>query len=128
MSMEFSEQEISDVKNFIISLNSKANSAVIVEGKRDADALKGLGFSGKVLEFHKFGGLVKFVDSAVQYKHLIILLDSDRKGKYLTARIMEQLERRTRVDLSFKKRLVSITKGKIRFIEQLTCYKQVSVG
>jgi 5S rRNA maturation endonuclease (ribonuclease M5) len=122
--MEFSDEEFSDVKNFIDSLNSKKGSAVIVEGKRDAVALKGLGFSGKVLEFHKFGGLAKFADSAAQYKHLIVLLDSDRKGKYLTAKIMEQLERRTRVDLSFKKNLVSITKGKIRFIEQLTCYKK----
>ena len=123
--MEFSDEEISNVKNFIDSLNSKKDSAVIVEGKRDAVALKELGFSGKVLEFHKFGGLAKFADSASQYKHLIVLLDSDRKGKYLTAKIMEQLERRTRVDLSFKKHLVSITKGKIRFIEQLTCYKQL---
>ena len=123
--MEFSEQEISDVKNFIISLNSKANSAVIVEGKRDADALKGLGFSGKVLEFHKFGGVSKFADLASRYKHLIVLFDSDRKGRYLTGKIMEQLERRTKVDLSFKKELVTITKGKIRCIEQLRCYKQL---
>ncbi|MDP3781105.1 MAG: toprim domain-containing protein [Thermoproteota archaeon] len=123
--MEFSEQEISDVKNFIISLNSKANSAVIVEGKRDADALKGLGFSGKVLEFHKFGGVSKFADLASRYKHLIVLFDSDRKGRYLTGKIMEQLERRTKVDLSFKKELVTITKGKIRCIEQLSCYKQL---
>ena len=103
MNMEFSEQEISDVKNFIISLNSKANSAVIVEGKRDAEALKVLGFSGKVLEFHKFGGVTKFADLASRYKHLIVLFDSDRKGRYLTCKIIEQLERRTKVDLSFKK-------------------------
>lgn len=125
MNMEFSEQEISDVKNFIISLNSKANSAVIVEGKRDAEALKVLGFSGKVLEFHKFGGVTKFADLASRYKHLIVLFDSDRKGRYLTCKIIEQLERRTKVDLSFKKELVTITKGKIRHIEQLSCYKQL---
>lgn len=123
--MEFSEQEISDVKNFIISLNSKANSAVIVEGKRDAEALKVLGFSGKVLEFHKFGGVTKFADLASRYKHLIVLFDSDRKGRYLTGKIIEQLERRTKVDLSFKKELVTITKGKIRHIEQLSRYKQL---
>lgn len=125
MNMEFSEQEISDVKNFIISLNSKANSAVIVEGKRDAEALKVLGFSGKVLEFHKFGGVTKFADLASRYKHLIVLFDSDRKGRYLTGKIIEQLERRTKVDLSFKKELVTITKGKIRHIEQLSRYKQL---
>lgn len=123
--MEFSEKEISDVKNFITSLNSRSNSIVIVEGKRDAEALKGLGFSGKVLEFHKFGGVIKFADLASRYKHLIVLFDSDRKGRYLTGKIIKQLERRTKVDLSFKKELVMITKGKIRCIEQLSCYKQL---
>jgi len=56
---------------------------------------------------------------------VIILLDRDRKGRYLTGKIISQLERRTKVDLSFKKKLVSITKGKIRFIEQLVCYESL---
>ena len=121
--MEISEKEICELKNFVELLNSKVNSAVIVEGKRDKIALKKIGVSGKVLEFHSFGGLRKFVDLVSHYKSLIILLDGDRKGKYLTAKIIEQLERRTTVDLSFKKKLVSITKGKIRFIEQLSSYE-----
>jgi 5S rRNA maturation endonuclease (ribonuclease M5) len=54
---------------------------------------------------------------------LIILLDGDRKGRYLTGKIIEQLQHRTKVDLSFKRKLVLITKGKIRFIEQLVCYE-----
>ena len=126
--MEISEQEILDLRNFIDSLNSKNNSVVIVEGKRDKAALKKLGFSGQVLVFHRFGGLRKFADVVSKYDRLIILLDSDRKGKYLTAKIIEQLERRTRIDLSFKKKLVTITKGKVRFIEQLSCYETFLVN
>ena len=121
--MRVSEQEIQELKNFVFLLNSKVDSAVIVEGKKDSAALKKIGFSGKVLEFHKFGGLRKFVDSVSCYESLIILLDGDRKGRYITGKIIYQLERRTRIDLSFKKKLVSITKGKIRFIEQLGCYE-----
>ena len=121
--MMVSEQEIQDLKNFIGLLNSKSDSAVIVEGKRDSEALKKLGFSGRVLEFHKFRGLRKFVDLVSEYNSLIILLDRDRKGRYLTTKIVEQLERRVKIDLSFKKKLVSITKGKVRFIEELDCYK-----
>jgi len=117
------EQEVQNVKNFILLLNSQVDSVVIVEGKRDSAALKKLGFSGKVLELHKFGGMIKFVDSVAKYQRLIILLDGDRKGRYLTGKIIEQLQRRTKVDLSFKRKLVSITKGKIRFIEQLVCYE-----
>lgn len=118
-----SEQEIQEIKNFIGLLNSKSDSAVIVEGKRDSEALKNLGFSGRVLEFHKFCGLRKFVDLVSEYNSLIILLDRDRKGRYLTTKIVEQLERRVKIDLSFKRKLVSITKGKVRFIEELSCYK-----
>jgi len=118
-----SEQEIRDLKNFIVLLNSKLDSAVIVEGKRDSEALKKIGFSGRVLEFHKFRGLRKFVDLVSEYNSLIILLDGDRKGRYLTTKIVEQLERRVKIDLSFKRKLVSITKGKVRFIEELGGYK-----
>jgi 5S rRNA maturation endonuclease (ribonuclease M5) len=121
--MKVSQEEIQDLKKFIVLLNSKNGSAVVVEGKRDSAALKIIGYSGTVLEFHRFGGLRKFVDSVSKYERLIILLDGDRKGRCLTAKIVHQLERRKRIDLSFKKKLVSITKGKIRFIEELGCYE-----
>jgi 5S rRNA maturation endonuclease (ribonuclease M5) len=123
--VQISEQEIHDIRNFILLLNSSFNSVVIVEGKHDSAALKNLGFSGKVLEFHKFGGINKFVDSVARYDNLIILFDRDRKGRYLTGKIIEKLQHRTRIDLSFKRKLVSITKGKIRFIEQLGCYESL---
>ncbi len=123
--MQISEQEIEELRSFISTLNLQTNSVVIVEGKRDSAALKKIGYSGVVLEFHKFGGLIKFADSVAKYESVIILLDRDRKGRYLTGKIISQLERRTKVDLSFKKKLVSITKGKIRFIEQLVCYESL---
>ena len=125
--MEFPENEIADVKKFVSLLNSQKNCAVVVEGKRDSAALVKLGYSGKILEFHKFNGMVKFADSAAKYRNLILLLDGDRKGKYLTKKIIELLEHRTKIDLLFKKKLVSITKGKIRFIEQLVCYESYFV-
>jgi len=50
------EQEIHEIKKFVLQLNSMKDSVVVVEGKRDTSALKKLGFSGQVIEFHKFGG------------------------------------------------------------------------
>ena len=125
--MEFPESEIAEIKKFIDLLNSQKDSVVVVEGKRDSAALIKLGYSGKILEFHKFNGMIKFADSAAKYRKLILLLDGDRKGRYLTKKIIELLERRTKIDLLFKKKLVSITKGKIRFIEQLVCYESYFV-
>ena len=125
--MEFPETEIVEIKKFMDSLNSQTNCVVVVEGKRDAAALVKLGYSGKILEFHRFNGMIKFADSAAKYRKLILLLDGDRKGRYLTKKIIELLEHRTKIDLLFKKNLVSITKGKIRFIEQLGCYESYFV-
>jgi len=117
------EQEIIELKNFIFELNSMKDSVVVVEGKRDSIALKKLGYSGKILEFHKFGGMIDFADSVSKYKRLIILFDRDKKGRMLTGKTIQLLQRRTKIDLSFKKRLREITKGKIMFIEQLVCYE-----
>lgn len=120
--MEISHAEISDLQNFIVELNSAQESVVIVEGKRDSTALKKLGYEEKILEFHSFGGITKFADSVSCHKNLIVLFDFDRKGKYLTRRIIMQLERRTKIDLSYKKKLAQITRGKIRTIEELSRY------
>ncbi len=125
--MLVSEQEISEIKDFVSHLNSMEESVVIVEGKRDSAALKKIGFSGKVLEFHKFGGMINFADSVARHENLILLFDRDRKGRYLTRKTIQLLERRTNIDLRFKKKLTSITKGKIRFIEQLVCYESYIV-
>ncbi len=125
--MLVSEQEISEIKDFVSHLNSMEESVVIVEGKRDSAALKKIGFSGKVLEYHKFGGMINFADYVARHENLILLFDRDRKGRYLTRKTIQLLERRTNIDLRFKKKLTSITKGKIRFIEQLVCYESYIV-
>ncbi|MDE1828814.1 MAG: toprim domain-containing protein [Thaumarchaeota archaeon] len=123
--MKVNESEISEVYNLIRSLNSKKDSVVVVEGRKDAEALQHFGFSGNVSQFHNFKGLAKFADSVSGYKRLILLLDSDRKGSYLTKRILSQLEHRMTVDLSFRRKLTAITKGKVRHVEDLSLYKPI---
>ena len=125
--MLVTEQEIHEIRNFVFQLNLMKDSVVVVEGKRDASALKKLGFSGQIIEFHKFGGIVNFADSVAKYEKLIILFDRDRKGRYLTEKTVQLLQRRTKIDLSFKRKLTVITRGKIRFVEQLVCYESYLV-
>jgi 5S rRNA maturation endonuclease (ribonuclease M5) len=113
-------QEISKVKDFVKYLNSRHNSIVVVEGKRDEDSLKNLGYYGKICQFHSFKGLIKFADSMPKFNNLILLLDSDRKGRYFTKRIISLLQHRMTIDLSFRKQLIIITKGKVRNVEDLS--------
>ena len=122
--MLITEQEITELKEFVLQLNNNTtNIPVIVEGKRDSKALRSLGYSGQLLEFHRFGGMTKFVDFVSKYKRIIILFDNDKKGNQLTRKSIEMLQRRTKVDLYYKRKLRKITKSKIMFIEQLVCYE-----
>lgn len=120
--MDITEQEITELKEFIFQLNLM-NQTVVVEGKRDRFALRQLGYKGIILEFHKFGGIIKFSDYVAKYDNIILLFDRDRQGRKLTEKVIRLLQRRTRIDLNFKKKLRKITKGKITCIEQLVCYE-----
>jgi len=116
------EQEIIELKDFIFQLNS-IEEIVVVEGKRDSIALRKVGYTGKILEFHKFRGMVNFTDSVAKYGNLILLFDRDRQGRQLTEKTIQLLQRRTKIDITYKRKLMVITKGKIKFIEQLVCYE-----
>lgn len=125
--MLVTEQEISEIRDFIFQLNSMKKSVVVVEGKRDSRALKLLGYTGQVLEFHRYRGMINFTDTVAKYEKIIILFDRDRKGRHLTGRALNLLQRRAKVDLTFKRKLRLITRGKIVFIEQLVCYESYLV-
>ena len=60
-------------------------------------------------------------------QHAEIISKVTQKEVDISKKMIELLEHRTKIDLLFKKRLVSITKGKIRFIEQLICYESYFV-
>ena len=115
------EGEIEELRRFVDDLNAEAGP-IVVEGKRDARALRGIGVTARVVEFHRFGGPNCFADAAARSPKVIMLLDRDRSGRALTSRIIEKAGRRTTVDLSFGRRLARITRGRVRFVEQLSGY------
>ena len=119
--MKLRDDEVADLQDLIQKLNSK-NNTVVVEGKRDEHGLRKAGFSGKIFQFHSFKGIAKFADKIPKNGRLVLLLDSDRKGRYLTKRIVSLLEHRATIDLTFRRKITLITKGKIRNIEDLSRY------
>ena len=119
--MEIAEQEIVDLQRFIADLNS-AGGVVAVEGMRDAAALRKMGYSGDIMEFHRFGGMVSFAEHAARYGMVILLFDGDRTGRRLARDAIRLLQRRTRVDTTYRRRLRKVTRGKVMFTEQLSCY------
>ena len=120
------EATIAQLRNFVDRLNteSKKGSVIVVEGKRDVEALTRIGCTGHVMALNRFKGINNFVDSecAIDRK-IILLLDMDRTGKYLTSRLVAQLQlSRHSVNLSYKRALARITNGKVRHVEDLVIY------
>ena len=122
---ELSEDIIQEVFLFIKNLNFDAEnkSLVVVEGKRDKVALRSLGFRGKILMLCHRGGMKNLVENTELYRKMVLLLDLDREGRALTGRAAKLLLGRTRVDLSYRRELGAITKGRIRHIEELGKFK-----
>lgn len=121
--MQVTRDELDQIRGFVESLNAQ-ECAVLVEGRRDAAALRSIGYAGDLLVFHSYGGPVRFAEVAASHDRIIMLLDGDRRGRLMTARIVTLLQRKTRLDLVFRKRLVRATRGRIKFIEELSRYSR----
>lgn len=119
------DETVERLRSFIGMLNeeSEKGSVIVVEGKRDAEALSMIGFTGNPAVFHHFKGIADFLDNHDADRKMILLLDMDRTGKYLTSRLVSQLQsRRHSVSLSYKRALARITNGKVRHVEDLATY------
>lgn len=99
---------------------------IIVEGKKDANALQELGVNGAVLTV-KTGGK-SFLEASAEIEALgvdtvILLLDFDRRGKQGTARLKHDLERtRIRTDTRFWRELQALVGREIQCVESLPAY------
>ncbi|MGC8568728.1 MAG: toprim domain-containing protein [Nitrososphaeria archaeon] len=65
---------------------------VVVEGRRDRQALKSLGYNGRVFEMCGKGkGTKNLVSELAVYKKVIVMFDFDKRGERLTRTIVEKL-------------------------------------
>ena len=99
---------------------------IVVEGKKDAQALNDLGIEGKMVTV-KTGGK-SFLEATVEIENLgvravVLLLDFDRRGKEGTLRLKRDLERaKIKVDVRFWRELEALVGHEIRCIESLPAY------
>ncbi len=107
---------------------SAKGTPIVVEGKKDLEALRSLGAAGLILTF-KTGG--KSFTQALQEieqtgaLEVILLLDFDRRGKLGTSRLKESLEHaRIKPNLRFWRGLSALAGHEIQCIESLTSYMQ----
>jgi 5S rRNA maturation endonuclease (ribonuclease M5) len=104
---------------------SRNGALVVVEGRRDIEALRAIGFEGKVIMLCHNGSLRKLVQEAENHRKTILLLDLDRKGRSLTKKAAIILEgNKCVIDLYFRRELVSATRGRVNHVEELSRFKE----
>ena len=109
-----------------LSEESAKGKPIVVEGKKDTEALQELGVNGKILTV-KTGGK-SFLQATVEIEALradevILLLDFDRRGREGTKRLQESLERgKIKVNEKFWRELHSLVGREVSCIESLPSY------
>ena len=102
---------------------SSQGAAIIVEGRRDKNALRSLGVEGPVIMASRRPALDLAEDVARTYRDIIVLTDWDSKGEEM-ALIIEQYLRCTpaNADLEIRSRLKKLVRKDIKDVESLSLY------
>jgi len=116
------------LQQFVAKLIDTATKGcpVLVEGKKDADALSELGVDGVILTI-KTGGK-SFFDVIQQIETLrptevVLLLDYDRRGQESTRRFQQELERlKIKANVRFWIELHALAGHEVQCIEGLPTY------
>ncbi|MEW6585424.1 MAG: toprim domain-containing protein [Nitrospirota bacterium] len=91
---------------------------VIVEGKRDASALRKLGLEGRIITLHNGKNLYEFCDDiAAGFDKVVLLPDWDRTGENLYRSLSEDLAGHWEGFASFRDILKAICQKDINAVE-----------
>jgi 5S rRNA maturation endonuclease (ribonuclease M5) len=119
------EEKILQVLEALAEASAKGKP-IVVEGKKDVDALRVSGVAGAVLTV-KTGGK-SFLDAVSEIEKMgvpevILFLDFDRRGKEGTKRLKQSLERaKIKPNTKFWRELSALVGKEIQCIESLTAY------
>lgn len=119
------EEKILQVLEALAEESAK-ETPIVVEGKKDVEALRALGIAGTVLTV-KTGGK-SFLDivseiEKMELPEVILFLDFDRRGKEGTKRLKQSLEQaKIKPNIRFWRALSALVGKEIQCIESLTAY------
>ncbi len=122
------KDRVEKIQQLVLKLaeESQKGKPTVVEGKKDAQALRTLGIMGTIVTL-KTGGK-SFLDASTEIAafgaaEVILLLDFDRRGKEGTSRMQQDLERqKVKVNVKFWKELHGLVGREVQCIESLPAY------
>jgi 5S rRNA maturation endonuclease (ribonuclease M5) len=119
------EEKIAEVLSALAEESAKG-TRILVEGKKDIEALRALGIEGPLLSV-KTGGK-SFLDVVSELEksktsRVILFLDFDRRGKEGTRRLKQNLEMaKIKTDIEFWRALSRLAGRDVQCVEGLTAY------
>jgi 5S rRNA maturation endonuclease (ribonuclease M5) len=122
------EEKLEKLEHLLAKLAEEAakGKPIVVEGKKDAQALQDLGVEGAIITV-KTGGK-SFLESIMEIEKLgvdsvILFLDFDRRGKEGTLLLKRDLERaKMKAETRFWRELQALVGREIQCIESLPAY------
>jgi len=105
---------------------SRNGKPIIVEGRKDEQALKRLGVTGKIVFAKK--GLKTIIDVVSEIedknpKEVILMLDFDREGRELTEKLKNHMEKAgIKTNIHYWIKLSSLTGREVKDVEGLATY------
>lgn len=101
---------------------------IIVEGKKDALALRSLAIEGRIIEAKTRGKSMLDVISQVEEcetQEVILLLDFDRRGREWTRRLTQHFEKmQIKPNIYFWKKILNIAGHEVKDVEGLVSYME----
>ena len=122
------KDRLEKIEELIVKLQEEASDGkpIVVEGKKDAEALVCLGIEGEILTL-KTGG-ESFLDKTQQIEALkvgevILLLDYDRRGREYTKRLQSDLEHvKVKANTRWWRELHGLVGREVQCVESLPRY------
>lgn len=95
---------------------------IVVEGRRDKEALKDLGLNTNVIAFKTLNcNMSDAIGKLCREGRVVILTDFDREGEELAYRMSEILSKRgVKVNLEVRRKLLHILRGEIKGFQDLS--------
>lgn len=114
-----------------LAVQSAKGVTIVVEGKKDVDALRRLAFNGSIIaaktrkSFLALAAEIEHLDS----EEVVLLLDFDRRGKEWTTRLTQYLERTTvKPNTYFWSELQNLVGNDVKEVEGILPYLQTLRG
>lgn len=120
------QRKLEEIERTLAKLigRSQTGIPIIVEGRKDKDALRQLKILGKIVCLKARGdGFYDFASRFIDHREVTVLTDFDGEGVRLAAKLIDELSRmKVKVDLTTWKRLKALSRSEIRSVEELADY------